>query len=302
MKTQIVYSLISSASDYYLEQLMISVYSLRLYNQEVKVSVVTDLSTAQSLVGWRTCIKNMISELKVVAIPEGYNKMQCSRYLKTNLRKFITGDYLFIDTDTIISDSLAAIDSVKADIALIADCNADLILTEQATVERCKMVGFGDMKGKSYFNSGVMWVRDTNLTSLFYEEWYKQWQHSVDKGLSLDQPSMNYTNHQKGDLIKELSGSWNCQIFFEGWNCLPQAKIIHYAGGGHQEKMQKLYSLVREQGVDTPFLRSLLESPKIKFYAYLTNQMNNRKAMFLLNLYVHCNKLYHFIFGYRDEK
>lgn len=302
MKTQIVYSLISSVSDYYLEQLMISIYSLHLYNPEAKVIVVTDSSTVQSLVGWRACIKDMIDELKVVPMPEGYNNMQCSRYLKTNLRKFLTGDYLFIDTDTIISDSLADIDSTKANIALVADCNAALTLTEQATIERCELGGFGGMKGKSYFNSGVMWVRDTQLASLFYEEWYKQWQCSVSKGFSLDQPSMNYTNHQKGDLIKELPGSWNCQIFFEGWDYLPQAKIIHYAGGGHQEKMQKLYTLVREQGVDSPFIQSLLASPKIKFYAYLTNQIANRKAMFLLYLYVNYNNLYHFMFDSHDKK
>ena len=231
MNSQIIYSIISSEQDHYLEQLIMSVYSLRMHNPNVYVTVVTDDFTISTFTGWRSCIKEMINHLQVIPIPKEYNQVQRSRYLKTNLRKFIKGDYLFIDTDTIICSSLEEIDNINADIALVADCNGNLLLDEQFTINRCRIAGFNKMNKQPYFNSGIMFVRDTIATHKLYTEWYTQWKHSLNKGISLDQPSMNYANLQVGKLIKELPGIWNCQIFFKGWKFLPKAKIIHYAGG-----------------------------------------------------------------------
>lgn len=295
MNTQIIYSIISSEQDYYLEQLIMSVYSLRIHNPKVPVTVVTDNSTASTFTGWRSCIKEMINHLQVIPIPKEYNQIQRSRYLKTNLRKFIKGDYLFIDTDTIICGSLEEIDNTDADIALVTDCNGNLLLDEQSVINRCHIAGFDNMNNQPYFNSGVMFVRDTIATHKLYTEWYTQWQHSLTQGVNLDQPSMNYANIQAGKLIKELSGIWNCQIFFKGWNYLPKAKIIHYAGGGNQEKLQDLYRLIRNNGIKNKTIVKLIRHPKTKFYGYLTNQLYNRKTMILLYLYIYCNKIYNLI-------
>lgn len=295
MNTQIVYSIISSEQDYYLEQLIMSVHSLRMYNPAAYVIVITDNSTANTLIGWRSYIKGIINHLQVILVPSQYNPMQRSRFLKTNLRKFVKGDYLFIDTDTIICDSLEEIDNIDADIALVADCNGNLLLDDQSVVDRCHIAGFANMRNQPYFNSGVMLVHDTPVSHNLYKEWYIQWQHSLNKGVNLDQPSMNYVNIQLGKLITELPGIWNCQIFFKGWNYLPKAKIIHYAGGGQQEKLQELYTLVRNKGINNYKINFLFKHPKIRLYGYLTNQLNNRRTMILIYLYIHYNKIYNLI-------
>lgn len=151
MNTQIVYSIISSKQDYYLEQLIMSVHSLRMYNPAAHVIVVTDNFTAKTLIGWRSYIKGIINHLQVIPVPSQYNPMQRSRFLKTNLRKFVKGDYLFIDTDTIICASLEDIDNIDADIALVADCNGKLLLDEQSVVDRCHIAGFDNMRDQPYF-------------------------------------------------------------------------------------------------------------------------------------------------------
>ena len=215
--------------------------------------------------------------------------MQASRFLKTNLRKLVDGDYLFIDTDTIICDKLDSIDQIDADIALVADCNRNLMLDESAVVERCKNAGFTNIEGQPYFNSGVMFVRDTPTSHEFYEEWYRQWLYSSNKGIYLDQPSMNYSNIQLGYPIKELSGVWNCQIYFNGWNFLSRSKILHYAGGGKQERFDLLYANVRENGLENKYMKDFFYRPRIRLYAYLTNILSNKKAMLVLYLHVYFN-------------
>ena len=49
MKTQIVYTLISSEKDYFLEELWVSLYSLRLFHPEATVNVLVDEPTRKYL-------------------------------------------------------------------------------------------------------------------------------------------------------------------------------------------------------------------------------------------------------------
>jgi len=64
MNTTIVYILTSSDKDIYIEQLWLSLYSLRLHNPEVRVVLLTDDSTEVSLVGDRAKIRQYLSEVK----------------------------------------------------------------------------------------------------------------------------------------------------------------------------------------------------------------------------------------------
>ena len=116
MKTKIVYVLISSENDLYLEQAWLSLYSLRLHNPTTHVSVLVDESTQSSLVGKREGFKKLPTEIIVIDTPKDYTPVQRSRYIKTTARKYISGDFLFIDTDTIITDRLDELDSLEIEI------------------------------------------------------------------------------------------------------------------------------------------------------------------------------------------
>ena len=97
MQTKIVYTLVSDESDTYLEQALLSVYSLRLHNPQAIVELIVDQFTSKTIVDKRSEIRKFITDLITVDVPEDYTKVQKSRYLKTNLRQFVKGDYLFID-------------------------------------------------------------------------------------------------------------------------------------------------------------------------------------------------------------
>ena len=66
-------------------------------------------------------IKKYVSEIIVVNVPDGMNKMHRSRYLKTTLRQHISGDFLFVDADTVITCDLSEIDEVDMEIAAVLD-------------------------------------------------------------------------------------------------------------------------------------------------------------------------------------
>ena len=111
MKTPIVYTLISSEKDYFLEELWVSLYSLRQFHPEVTVNVLVDESTKKYMERFpKLC--DMITNIVVVLVPENYNAKQRSRVIKTTVRNVIDGAYLFIDTDTVICKPLDDIDNL----------------------------------------------------------------------------------------------------------------------------------------------------------------------------------------------
>lgn len=275
MKTKIVYALVSDASDFYLEQTLLSVYSLRMYNPNVWVELVVDKLTYDGLVNNRTKIKEYVDQVHVVKTPDEFNSVQKSRFLKTNLRDFVKGNFLFLDCDTIICDLLDDADEIDAEIAMVADMNGNLLLSDDSILKRCKEAGFGDAKGYPYFNSGVIYAKDTPLVHLFYHVWYENWLLSNSRGVKYDQPALCTTNMVNGNIIKELDGIWNCQFKMKGYSFMNNAKILHYYSNNGKNDSSLIYpinllcQIIREEGV-TLQIENFIKAEKSELYAFMT--------------------------------
>ena len=123
MKTQIVYVLVSSDKDLFLEELWVSVYSLRQFHPDVAVNVVTDDDTS-SRIESNKALRGLITNIIVGKTPVNYNSKERSRELKTTIRELVKGDFLYIDTDTVICKPLDDIDCFAYDVAGVPDSNA----------------------------------------------------------------------------------------------------------------------------------------------------------------------------------
>lgn len=232
MKTKIVYVVVSDETDIYLEQALMSVFSLRKHNPDVYVELVVDQVTNKTINGKRSEIKKYVNKITAVDVPDKYTKGPKSRWLKTNLRNLIEGDYLFIDNDTIITDTLDEIDKFDGIIWAVKDKHAPV----EQNKDKDKLLLWSKQDGWTYsddlkyFNSGVMFVRDCELAHDFYREWNKRWQIcSTNYQRFYDQSPLAATNEFYQYPIKELSGEWNCQPT-NGIQYLHKAKIMHYWG------------------------------------------------------------------------
>ena len=239
MKTKIVYVLVSGKNDFYLEQTLISVYSCRLHNREANITIVLDSDTSKSLKGSRAEIKKYATELIVAEIPSEYNNMQKSRYLKTSLRSIVEGDFLYIDSDTVIADDLSEIDGIEANLAAVFDSNRCLPISDTGYTSdgyinyNTGKLGWPSVIGSYNFNGGVILARSCSLAREFFNRWHELWKESVSKGLNIDMPALCRTNNEMGGCIQTLDGIWNCQIQRQGLPLLPCAKIIHCFTGGN---------------------------------------------------------------------
>ena len=218
MKTKIVYCIVSNGQDIYLEQAWVSIYTLRKYNPEAEVFLIVDKETESTLVGKRAGIKELVTEVIAVETPDSYNAMQRSRYLKTNFRQFIAGDLLFIDADTVIGGSLEGIDKIDAEIACVPEEHRhfyELMGIDYAQQQLRSAFDIQEVDSDFYFNSGVIYVKDTPRMHTFFANWYEAWKYSAfERKTPIDQPALFVTNKKNGYLIKELPGEYNCQIAF----------------------------------------------------------------------------------------
>jgi hypothetical protein len=233
-----IYVLTSNEDDFFLEQLLVSINSLRLKTPGVEVTVFTDNITAATLVGKRAGI-HAIAEVKVLYPPSDLNKLRRSRWLKTTIRRHINGDFLYIDCDTLISADLSEINDIKMTLGAVLDqhtpVNEHQLKNRFYSLDK-KLCFSSAINTNTHFNSGVLLCRDAASVHDFFEEWHKLWFYSISKNVEVDQPALNQAGLNFGGIITELSGIWNCQIEFSGLQYLAEAKIIHYFTSNRNRK------------------------------------------------------------------
>jgi lipopolysaccharide biosynthesis glycosyltransferase len=226
-----LYVLVSDEKDYYLEQALLSITSLKMWIPDGFVSLLIDDATEKTLIDKRRNILELINELKIVKVDDEFNKTARSRWLKTAMRQHIEGDFLYIDCDTIITGDLSEVSQTDYKLAAVLDKHvliADHHFNKYIK-ERDKKLGFNTSeKTNKHFNSGVIYCKDCSETHNFFNKWNKLWHISKNKNIIIDQPAFNEANIICDNLIHEINGIWNCQISNGGLNYLGEAKIIHY--------------------------------------------------------------------------
>lgn len=235
MKTKIVYCLTSDNKDFYYEQLMISLYSLRKHNPDASVAVVCDELTNELILKHRKSFAEFNAETIQVDMPLTWDKKVKSRYIKTHLRNIVSGDFLFIDTDTIICAPLDCVDDYECTIGAVYDSHVlrripktpkyggeEWICTEAEKAKR-------NIEGYVHFNSGVFYVKDVPLAYTLYERWAEIHEECLRYGVYCDQLPLMLANKELGEVITPITPTMNCQaIWAEGVKILPEAKIVHY--------------------------------------------------------------------------
>lgn len=266
MKTKLLYILISSENDIYLEQAYISISSVRHHmGANVIICLLMDNYTKNSLKDGREQIVELVDELVSVDVDRAFSQQQRSRFLKTSARNIISGDFLFIDCDTIILKSLEDIDNVTANLAAVKDSHTDFLHSpyREMCINHCRKFDVDVSKIDSYFNSGVLLVKDTRETRIFYQHWHNNWIKGYQLGVNMDQPAFNFTNISMGCFIKELNDIWNCQ-YIHGIRFLNKAKILHYLCTNKLAENDTASFLLRDESVLKCLKKNYIITPEIK--------------------------------------
>ena len=278
MIPQIVYVLVANEKNLYLEEMWVSIFSLRRHHPDATVKVLMDVETKEYIIRFPQ-LTSMIDETVVVQTPAGYNAKQRSRQIKTTIRNVLKGDYIFIDTDTVICKPL---DGIVEDIAEMKDFKGiaavreghvtmkDTLFPPTGTVKRIFDIDIS--QSPLMTNSGVMFVADIPFTHEFYKRWNENWKRSCfEKGNSQDQPSLYATDCQYGYVIRELSGIYNAQVAMS-LKYYADAVILHWWHMDFIEDQSfspyfslEIYQDLKKEGEITPQIEELIINAKQSF-------------------------------------
>ena len=87
MKTKIVYVLVSSPEDLYLEMAYVSMCSVKHHNPDATIVLVVDSATNASFTSTRASFSNKADEIIVVELDSNIKAQKRSRLLKTSVRQ-----------------------------------------------------------------------------------------------------------------------------------------------------------------------------------------------------------------------
>lgn len=225
----VVYVLVSTEKDYFYEQFLVSLTSLRYRMSEVNVILLIEQDTNQYIQTKHKEINELVEQIIVHELPAEYSMVARSRILKTMMRQLVNGDFLYIDCDTVICSSLEDIQKVQYSSAVLDNhCEVTEQIVEFIPVmKRAERFGFSVGYQNKHFNGGVLWCKDDKKTREFFEQWNMTWNETYKKGIMIDQLSFNEVNNRMEGTFSEISGEWNCQLRY-GLPYLSDAKIIHY--------------------------------------------------------------------------
>lgn len=270
MNTKIIYVLSSNKEDFFTEQCLVSILSVKYHVKNPYIVLVNDAKTHESLSGLRAEILSLVDEVITIDFEENVTQLERSRLMKVNLRKYIKGDYLYVDCDTLICSDLSEIDASHHSImaALDGHCNLKSHPMKLYFEKQNKHLNYDFSVVTKYYSGGVIYAKDDTISHDFYEKWASNYSISVLNNVFIDEPALSKTNVELDYVISELSGIWNCQIRF-GALFLSDAKILHFCGKRnmplHKLATKDFLTLIKRTGTKTPDLHFYIKNWKNGF-------------------------------------
>ena len=273
MRTKILYVITTRETDVYYEQLLVSVTSLRLYmtKEEAWVTVLTDNKTNETMTGFRSKLDDLVNEKIVIDFPDNVSMYDRSRLLKTGMRKYVKGDFLYIDSDTVICDRLDELDDFGFELGAVMNCHVNFMDNPYRNwhVWQAKHLGWDVSKDDVYYNGGLCYSKEGKTSDEFFRHWNEDWIYSNKKGIPNDEPSFAQANIEMGYPLKEIPGEWNCQLKY-GLKYLNKVKILHFLCTQYMPSSKDclyyftdkaVYLKIRENGGMTEEVMYMLKHP-----------------------------------------
>jgi hypothetical protein len=207
----------------------ISVASVKLTNPKSLVVLAVDCATANRLKVSRHVLCDLVDQWVPIDVPEGDHHWR-SRFLKTCLGGVIDGPFLFLDSDTLVRQSLAPVFDVSADIG--AACNNSLPQRDQqewiGDTRTAESMGWS-FSPNAYLNSGVIYFSGSPAARNFAAQWHDRWLESSRTTRNhRDQPAFNYVLATAPVRTAVLEDTFNAQICYAPGAVTFDAAVWHF--------------------------------------------------------------------------
>ena len=261
---KVAYVITSAGRDVYTAMTRVSAASLRMTNPGARVAVVCDGETDRAVQAAKDPLLGEVDEWRAFETPPGEAAFR-NRFIKTSLRERISGEYLFLDSDTIVRDDLAPIFQMPGDLAAAPNHSRENF---SGQIWEGDVAALAEMRWSIsqilYVNGGVMRVSESEIAHRFYRLWHEKWQASYRQlHQHNDQPALNAAIRESQIECARLPVRFNAQI-----GAFPvamrDAAIWHYNASLEWQNYSRIDELiqqaVRSDSVDLRKLERLMRS------------------------------------------
>lgn len=261
---KIIYVITSAGRDVYAAMTRVSAASLRMIHPGAKIAAACDQETDRAIRTSKDPLLGDVDEWLALETPPGDAAFR-NRFLKTSLRQRVPGEYLFLDSDTIVRDDLSAVFRMPGDLAAApnhsrVNVSGQIWEGDLATLAEMQWA----IPPTLYVNGGVMRVSDSDGARRFYRLWHEKWQASYRQlGKPNDQPALNAAIQESQVECARLPVRFNAQI-----GAFPvamrDAAIWHYNASLEWQNYSRIDELIqlamRSDSVDLRKLEKLMRS------------------------------------------
>jgi hypothetical protein len=213
MHKKVVYAVSSSGRDLYSVMTRVSAASIRISNPDVAIYVACDGQSVTAMRKSRDPLLDEVDDLVVCDTPAGDSGFR-NRFVKTHLRRLVSGPFLFLDSDTFVRDDISEIFAVDADIACAPNHSKDLIEQQIWSGDNRVASEMGwRIRKDVYVNGGVIFYNETPSSARFADDWHQKWLKSYAIAKSpLDQPALNAAIFDTAPRLEILPHRFNAQF------------------------------------------------------------------------------------------
>lgn len=228
VKNKIIYVITSTGNDFYSIMTRVSIASVRISNPDIAISLYCDNITHNCLISTNDEILKEVDETISIKVDDERPEFR-NRFIKTQLRKYVKGKFIFMDSDILVRRDIKELFDLEVDIAAAMNHCADDITkatsqSDRDTFEKMNWV----LPKTAYYNGGFIYYNDTELSHKFSDMWYNNWQLTSSYTAKYrDQPALNYSIENYGGKTMLLSTEYNAQIKAQ-INTFKNAKVWHY--------------------------------------------------------------------------
>ena len=262
---QVVFAITSKGYDIYSAMTRVAIASIRLTNPKFTITVACDSESNIALTKVDHPLLQEVDHWQVVDAPNGVDSFR-NRFVKTSLRRVISGPFLFLDSDILVRGDLSPIFETDADIAGARNHSRELFKEQIGVIDQEILDAMNwQVSDKVYINGGVIFYNDTQEAKQFAESWQKKWLqvYNIHKRYR-DQPALNASLFDTHLKVHILDNKYNAQIepsVKVAWD----AKIWHYYFSGESNLFtQYEFVLSKKEFQNNPNLAEVRQMIKRK--------------------------------------
>ncbi len=225
--------------------------SVRHFHPEDRIVCLCDQQTAVSMENSDNVWSGILDE--IILCPDATGNPTCrSRFIKTTLRRRISGPLVYLDCDIFLLRDIAPLAACAGDLGLIADTYFTTAPGEFPDWVNPLYRKHGWISTDRYFNSGVMFIADTPDVQRFYENWHERYEMANASGVFKDQPAFNAALAALHPRIIEYPESFNFICGVEPRQVPLSTRVIHLLQSRRTTNMPAYDLLLDELGQNAP--------------------------------------------------